>query len=188
MPIGRTVRLRTTLPAAESEAVGCDATWRRSKQTWLRRARGAIGMGLTWGVAWASVGSIPRWVLGVNADAPFPIILGVLGLLAGITVSAVLALSEGRRRFDQLSLPRFAAWGAVGGLALSGLFGWAASLGWADLMLVAPAFAAACAVCASGSLALARRSTSPALPTASADIQANELADRVRQRLSDGKN
>ena len=87
--------------------------------TWLRRVRGAIGMGLAWGAAWGAAGSIPRWVFGFNPDAPFPIIFGVLGFVAGVTFSGLLVLTEGRRRFDQMSLPRFAAWGAAGGLLLA---------------------------------------------------------------------
>jgi hypothetical protein len=51
-----------------------------------------------------------------KADAPFPLIFGVLGFIAGVIFSAILALTEGRRRFDQMSLPRFAVWGATGGL------------------------------------------------------------------------
>ncbi|HZI42091.1 MAG TPA: hypothetical protein VFD67_10325 [Gemmatimonadaceae bacterium] len=124
---------------------------------WLRRIRGAIGMGFIWGAAWSAVGLIPRWLLGFNPDAPFPIIFGVLGFIAGVTFSGLLALTEGRRSFDQMSLPRFAGWGAVGGLLLSAVFAKAASLGWGDVLAVAPTFALASAVCASGSLAVARR-------------------------------
>jgi len=126
-------------------------------RTWLRRIRGAIGIGITWGAAWSAVGMVPRWIFGVNTDAPFPIIFGVLGFAAGVTFSTVLALADRRRGFDQLSIPRFAAWGAAGGLVLSAAFAKAASLGWGDIALVAPTFAIASALCASGSLALARR-------------------------------
>jgi hypothetical protein len=137
---------------------------------WLRRIRGAIGMGLTWGAVWFAVGLVPRWVLGMNADVPFPLVFGLLGLVAGMTFSALIALTEGRRRFDQLSLPRFAGWGGVGGLALSGLFARAASLGWADVLVIAPTLAVASAVCAAGSLAVARRAALRALPRAGADL------------------
>lgn len=82
---------------------------------WLRRIRGAIGMGFTWAAAWFAVGLVPRWVLGFNADAPFPLVFGVLGFIAGVTFSGLLMLTEGRRRFDQMTLSRFAAWGAMGG-------------------------------------------------------------------------
>jgi len=124
---------------------------------WLRRIRGAIGMGFTWGAVWSAAGLVPRWLLGFNPDAPFPIIFGVLGFIAGVTFSGVLVLTEGRRGFDQMSLPRFAGWGATGGLLLSALFAKIASLGWGDVLMIAPAFALASAICASGSLAVARR-------------------------------
>ena len=111
---------------------------------WLRRIRGAIGMGVTWAAALFAVGVVPRWVFGFNADVPFPIVFGVLGFIAGIIFSAVLALTEGGRTLDQMSLPRFAGWGAMGGLLLSALFARAASLGWGDVLAVAPTFALAC--------------------------------------------
>src|ERR1044071_2194750 len=88
-------------------------------RNWLRRIRGAIGMGLTWGVAWGFVGGVPRWVLGIETDVPIPLLFGVFGTIAGVIFSVVLMLTERHRRLDQLSLPRFAAWGAVGGGLLS---------------------------------------------------------------------
>lgn len=126
---------------------------------WLRRIRGAIGIGVTWAVAWSAVGMVPRWVIGWNADAPFPLIFGVLGFFAGVTFSALLVLTEGRRRLDETSARRFAGWGAVGGVVLSALFVRAASLGWGEALVLAPTFAAASAVCASVSFALASRLT-----------------------------
>jgi hypothetical protein len=133
-------------------------------RNWLRRVRGAIGMGLAWGVAWSAVGLIPRWLLGFNPDAPFPIIFGVLGFLAGVIFSALLVAAERRRRFDEMSTPRFAAWGAVGGVVLSAIFTRAASLGVGDVLMIVPTFALASAACASGALALARRAGRRELP------------------------
>jgi hypothetical protein len=75
----------------------------------------------------------------------------------GIIFAVLLALTERRRRFEQMSLARFAGWGALGGLLLAAVFARLASLGWGDLVAVTPTFALASAVCASGSLALARR-------------------------------
>jgi len=126
-------------------------------QKWLRRIRGAIGTGLTWGAAWSVAGFVMAAITRFQADAPFPIIFGVLGFAAGVVFSALLALTAGRRRFDEMSLPRFAGWGAIGGLLLSGVFAKAASLELGDVILIAPTFALASALCAAGSLALARR-------------------------------
>ena len=143
---------------------------------WLRRIRGAIGMGLTWGAAWSVVGMVPRWVLGFNPDAPFPIVFGVLGFIAGVTFSALVVLTAGSRRFDQISRRRFAGWGALGGLLLSAVFAKAASLGWGDVLAIAPTFALASAVCAAGSLAVARRALRQEFPDIRGDTGA-ELND-----------
>ena len=152
-------------------------------RTWLRGIRGAIGIGVTWAVAWSAVGLVPRWVFGFNADAPFPLIFGMLGFIAGVTFSAFLALTERRRSFDQMSFPRFAAWGAIGGLLLAALFAKAASLGWGDVLAVAPAFALASAVCASGSLAVARRAVHRELPDSRVDRGDVELTAHEERKL-----
>ena len=133
---------------------------------WLRRIRGAIGMGLTWGAAWGVAGNIVMlgFLLktGSRPDAPFPLMFGAFGFVAGVIFSGVLGLVEGRRRFDQMSLPRFAAWGAAGGFLLSATFVLAVSLAgdpaflW-NLVVVGPVFAVAAAGSAAGSVALARR-------------------------------
>ena len=96
---------------------------------WQRRIRGAVGMGLTWALAWALVGLL----IGVTSnllpglpwdaffevfDAPLPA-LAIPGFVGGALFSMVLGIAGRRRRFAELSLPRFAAWGAVGGLLLS---------------------------------------------------------------------
>lgn len=114
-------------------------------------------MGVTWGTAWFVAGSVPRWVFGVNTDAPLPLVFGVFGFAAGVVFSAVLAVAERRCTFEQMSVPRFASWGAMGGLLLSALVARAGSLGWGDVRVLAPTLAVASALCASGSLALAKR-------------------------------
>ena len=96
---------------------------------WLRRLRGAVGMGLTWAAAWFGVGAIILSAIVVFGGAPAGIglvevfansvPLAVAGFLGGAAFSGVLTIAEGRRRFDEVSLPRFAASGAVGGLLLS---------------------------------------------------------------------
>jgi hypothetical protein len=105
-----------------------------------------------------------RWVIGVETDAPLPLVFGVFGFIAGVVFSGVLALTEGRRSFDQMSLPRFAGWGAMGGLLLATVFAKVASLGWGDVLALAATLAVASAACASGSLALARRAVRRELP------------------------
>lgn len=140
-------------------------------------------MGFTWAAAWFAVGLVPRWVFGFNPDVPFPLVFGVLGFIAGVIFSGLLMLTERRRGFDQMTLWRFAAWGAVGGLLLSAIFAEAASLDWVDVLAIAPTFAVACAICASGSLALARRAGMRELPDNGGDIAAPELTDYEKRKL-----
>lgn len=148
-----------------------------------RRVRGAIGMGITWGLAWGGAGVVLAVVTGFTADVPFPLFFAMLGFIAGVIFSAILALTAGRRRFDQMSLPRFAAWGAVGGVVMSAFFARAASLGWDDLLMVGTTFALASVVCATGSLALARRATRGALPGASRESTGFELDEHEARKL-----
>jgi hypothetical protein len=123
---------------------------------WLRRVRGAIGIGLTWAAAWFGAGMVLLLVVGFGAaDVPFPLFFGLLGFLAGATFSAILGILAGRRKFDEMSLPRFAGWGAVGGLLLSGVVVLAA--GPEQFVVLGPVFALAGAISAAGTLALARR-------------------------------
>lgn len=155
---------------------------------WWRRVRGAIGMGLTWGLAWFGGGLILLLIVGPDAaDVPFPIGFGALGFLAGLTFSGLLAIVEGRRRFDRMSLPRFGGWGAVGGLLFSGIFVLAAGLG-ADLLLVlGPVFALSGAGCAAGALALARRAGGPESVDAGADVdEVGPTGGEARERLGGG--
>jgi hypothetical protein len=134
---------------------------------WLRRIRAAIVMGFTWAVAWSAAGMLTAlgFVLmtGSRPDAPFPIMFGVAGFIAGVIFAGVLGLVEGRRRFDQMSLSRFATWGATAAFLLATIFVVAVSLAGdssflRNLLFVGPAFALAGAGSAAGSLALARRS------------------------------
>jgi hypothetical protein len=153
---------------------------------WLRRIRGAIGMGLTWAIAWFGAGLILLLVVGFGAaDVPFPLLFGLLGFLAGVMFSGVLGIVEGRRRFDQMSLPRFAVWGGIGGLLLAGIFVLAAALGGEALLVLGPVFALAGAGSATGSLALARMAEDRELLDASA-AEAGLAEDEARELLGGG--
>lgn len=155
---------------------------------WLRRIRAAVGMGLTWAAAWFVAGIALLLVVGVGAaDVPFPLGFALLGFLAGVTFSGVLGMVEGRRRFDQMSLPRFAVLGGVGGLLFSGIFVLVAALGADALLVLGPVFALSGAGCAAGSLALARMAEDRELLDASADVdQAGLTEAEVRELLGGG--
>lgn len=130
------------------------------KTVW-RRIRAAIGMGLTWGAAWSAAGMLLARVPGFYSDLPFALLFAPLGFLCGLIFSAILVGIEGRRGIDRTSLWRFAGWGAAGGLLLSGIFVVGAALRgdavWGEFLTFGPPLAMASAVCAAGSLALARR-------------------------------
>ncbi len=144
---------------------------------WRRRIRGLVGMGLMWGGAWFGAGMVLLAIIGLDAaDVPFPLFFGLLGFLSGAAFAGILAMAEGRRRFDQMSIPRFAVWGAVGGLLLSGIVFLAAGPG-GEFAVIGPVFALAGAVSAAGSLALARRGAQRTLPSAAPDQADPALAD-----------
>jgi hypothetical protein len=153
---------------------------------WLRRIRAAVGIGLTWAAAWFGAGMILLLIVGFGAaDVPFPLGFGLLGFLAGVIFSGVLGIAERRRRLDQMSLPRFAIWGAVGGLLLSGPFVLTAGLG-AELLVLGPVFALAGAGSAAGTLALARQAGERVSPDANADAAQPALTEDDARALLDG--
>jgi hypothetical protein len=96
---------------------------------WLTRIRGAVGMGLVWAAEWAVAGlaigvaslllpGLPWHLFFEVFDAPLPA-LAIPGFFGGIFFSIVLGIAGRHRRFHELSLPVFAAWGAMGGLLLT---------------------------------------------------------------------
>lgn len=160
---------------------------------WLRRIRGAIKMGLTWGLAWFAAGMVLLLVVGPDAaDVPFPLGFGFLGFLAGVSFSAVLVSLEGRRRFDQMSLPRFAGWGGVGGLLFSVMFvltvaAFAEGATFIrNLVFLGPLFAAAGAGSAGGLLVLARKAEDRESIDTGADVIGVEHAGDEAQELPGG--
>lgn len=155
---------------------------------WLRRVRAAIGMGLTWAVGWAAVGFlieliqelVPGWN-GALVDI-WPAALAVPAFLGGVVFSGVLAVTGGRRRFDQMSLPGFAGWGALGGLLVS-----AAILALAGVspqsLFAAGVVTLLCAGSAAGSLALARTAEERELLDASEEVAEVGLTRNEAQEL-----
>lgn len=133
-------------------------------QRWARRIRAAVGIGLTWGFVWSLAGGVLARLSTVNPDLPFPLLFAPLGFAVGVIFSGILAAVGGRRGFERMSLWGFAALGASSGLLLAGTFAIAAALRgdsfWSEFLLFGPALATAGAVCAAGSLAVARRGAS----------------------------
>ncbi len=116
--------------------------------------------------------------------------LALPGFVGGVVFSGVLGIAGRRRRFDELSLPRFAAWGALGGLLL-GLFPaalvavGAASV--AEATAIVGAVTLLSAVSASGSLMLARMAEERELADASAEVAEVGLAGDEARKLLGGK-
>jgi hypothetical protein len=156
-------------------------------KNWGRRIRGAIGMGLTWAAAWFGAGVLLARVPGFYSDLPFALLFAPLGFVSGIIFSGILVGIEGRRGFDRASLSRFAGWGAASGLLLSGIFVVAAALrgeaAWGEFLLFGPPLAMASAVCAAGSLAVARRAARRELRSPSGDPAEAELIEHEKREL-----
>ena len=128
---------------------------------WLRRIRAALGMGVIWGIIWGLVGGfVMEGIVDPNGEIGdmWPPFFAMLGFVGGTLFSVMLWISEGRRRFDELSLPRLTGLGALGGLLMGG---YAASqlnsavASWVPaVVLLAPS--ALCAASAASTLVLAR--------------------------------
>jgi len=142
---------------------------------WLKRLRGALGLGLTWAAAWAGVlsllglvvqalGVFPGWTFSVANYLSNAVLFGALGFVGGTVFSGILGFLGRRRSFDDLSLPRFAYWGFLGGLsvpiAVWLISPWGVTPG--ALLGLIP-FGLLGAGCSAGSLALARRTRRRAL-------------------------
>jgi hypothetical protein len=120
------------------------------------------------------VGAITGLITGIVLGFPLGVVMlnyaamfGVLGFVSGAFFSTVFSIAEGRRRFDELSLPRFAVWGALGGLLLGGLAVTAELLGSGVTILGAVITGVSTllgAGSAAGTLAIARSSDRQALP------------------------
>jgi hypothetical protein len=125
-------------------------------------------------------------------DAPLPA-LAIPGFIGGALFSVVLGIAGRRRRFDQLSLPKFALWGAAGGVLLSLIPAALVTVGLAtaspdsaglwQLTVVASApLALLSAASAAGSLALARRSSDRALGKTGEDLGPPRFSSGDRPR------
>ena len=133
-------------------------------KTWLRRVRGAVGMGLLWALLWAPVAVLigTRIVDPDDSMDEMWWMVGALpGFLSGVVFSAVLGTVARRRRLDELSVARVGGWGAVAGL-LTGILPFL--LGdrggrplWPLAVAVIPSITLLSAASAAASLALAQR-------------------------------
>ena len=89
----------------------------------LRRLRGLMGIGVTWGVLWAMIGV--ALVLVTRAFDPGSVdagegavtvgrVLGFAGFVSGVAFGTLLSIAERRRELRELALWRAGLWGALG--------------------------------------------------------------------------
>jgi hypothetical protein len=120
-------------------------------------------MGMVWALAWGVIGGgIMEGIVDPHGRLldMWPQTLALPGFISGVAFSLLLWLAEGRRRFDELSHGRFAAYGAVVGLTLGGLAllaGFAPRLDlWARVALALGPLTLVTTASAAGTLAMAR--------------------------------
>ncbi len=154
----------------------------------LRKLRGLLGVGVTWGAVWAVVGSVVGVVYGLVAPDLWqwgnPILdwtlgMGMYGFVSGVGFGKLLALAEGRRRLDELSLPRVAMWGVLGSAAVPLLFAaaglFSVTTTWVDVVSAMGLTALLGGLSAPGAIALARR----------AELSEGESRDLLSAGLAD---
>ncbi len=98
----------------------------------VRRLRGLLGVGVTWGTLWSVIGAGIGLVVGVISPEVWentnPIIewavgMGLYGFVSGIGFGSLLSLREGRKTILDISPRRAAIWGVAGAAAVPLLFG-----------------------------------------------------------------
>jgi len=123
----------------------------------LRRLRGIIATGLTWGIGFIAFFVLRHLVVRDWGFLSLSNILSlaIVGFIVGSLFAGAVILIEGRRSLLELSLKRVTLWGAGGGLVVLGTF-WLLSgpLPWDVVFLTALVSGGL----SSGSVALAQRS------------------------------
>ena len=88
---------------------------------WLRRIRGAVGMGLIWGAVWAAGGALKAVDIGSLREMHAPWVgppIGFFpGFVGGLIFSALIAFAA-PRSLHELSVARAGSLGAVVGFLL----------------------------------------------------------------------
>jgi hypothetical protein len=124
----------------------------------LRKLRGALGIGVTWAIVWAAIFATLSLVVGVidpdsidQGEGPLNLGLigGTFGFISGVAFGVTLALADGRKLLRNLSVGRAALWGAVG----TALFPLLTTVSNSMLVFVCPIGA----LLAAGSVAIAKR-------------------------------
>jgi MFS family permease len=147
--------------------------------TWLGRIRRALFIALTWAVVWAPLGVLIGMIVDPDGsmDEPWVAVGAYPGFLCGVVFSAVVGITDRRRRFRELSLSRAGAWGAVSGLLVIALpfIGFLGTPNtehafWRWRVMIIVAVTLLSSISAVGSVLLARMAKKRELGDASADV------------------
>lgn len=135
-----------------------------------KRVRGALMMGVLWGAAGALGGFAIEMILNILPGPDdwlgvdiWPAVLAIPSFVGGVLFSVLVSIAERRRRFEELSFPRFGLWGAITGAVIGFLLG-------LPVVLLAP-MALVGGASAATSLALARKATKRESIRAGADSE-----------------
>jgi membrane-associated protease RseP (regulator of RpoE activity) len=95
----------------------------------MRRLRGLLGLGVTWGAGWAGIGAAIGLAIRLVAPPAWgsPILawalgMGAYGFVSGVGFGKLLWFREGRKTLGELSLKRVALWGVLGSAAVPLVF------------------------------------------------------------------
>ena len=162
------------------------ARWQGVKVALLRKLRGILGTGLTWGAAWAAFFGALGLVISVVDPASIdpgeaPLMLAVFGggfgLIAGTAFGLLLSFAEGRRRLIELTPGRAAIWGALAAATIPLL-----KSNIDQVILFCPIGAAV----AAATVAIARRSERQSMVAAAADPLALGAGEGLSEALLSG--
>ncbi len=84
---------------------------------WLRRFRGALGMGLTWGIGWAPLGVLLGFFIDRDGsmDEMWLAIAAYPGFLCGLLFSLFIWRVQRGYGFGEISFYSAGGWGAISG-------------------------------------------------------------------------
>ncbi len=89
---------------------------------WMRRLRGALGMGIVWAIGGALIGGFIELLLNIfpglealHAIDMWPQTLAIPGFVGGVFFAVVLGIA-GSRNKSEMSMRQFAMWGALAGV------------------------------------------------------------------------
>ena len=147
--------------------------------TILRRSRGVLVTAVSWALLWLPVGLLDVLIEGAPPECLYcpsnwlVLFLGIwslTGAVSGAAFAVVLMIAERRHSLAELSMLRIASWGAIGAAVVPVAFLAMAlaeygleDVAWVRSALVIGLATGLGAVCAIGTLALARRGQASSL-------------------------